>query len=216
MSPKSIITVCGIVSILCAYPLVSYAQEIKAIKLPAPRMDGGKPLMQALKERKSGRSFSPRNLPLQVISELLWVAYGINRPETGGRTVPTTMDMREIDIYVIMAEATYVFDVTQNMLLPVAAKDLRGLAGIQPYVREAPVNLVYVADVLKMARVGDEADFYAACDTGFVSQNVYLYCASEGLSTVVRGWVDRDALSKVLKLRPGQKIILAQSVGYPK
>jgi len=216
MRKRSVISGCLIAVILSAYPLAIYAQEAKSIKLPAPRQEGGMPLMQALKQRKSGRAFSQKSVSLQVLSELLWAAYGINRPQTGGRTVPTTMDMREIDIYVIMAEGTYVFDAQAAMLQPVTAKDLRDLAGLQPYVREAPVNLMYVADLSKMGRVAKEADFYSAADTGFVSQNVYLYCASEGLATVVRGWVDREVLSKALKLRADQRIILGQTVGYPK
>ena len=99
---------------------------------------------------------------------------------------------------------------------PILAEDIRFLTGRQPFVQEAPVNLVYVADFSRMGkRKVDDKVFYSAADTGFISQNVYLYCASEGLATVVRGLIDRPALAKVMKLRPDQRVILAQTVGYP-
>ena len=216
MNTRLITISCVVLTAILISSVVAYGEEMKPVKLLPPQMEGGMPLMQAFKERHTGRHYRSENLPLQVMSNLLWAAYGINRPDSGGRTVPTTMDMREFDIYVIMAEGVYVYDPKGNVLQPVIAQDLRDLAGVQPFVREAPVNLVYVADYSKMDKVGDSADFYADCDAGFISQTVSLYCASEGLETVGRAWVDKAALSKAMKLRPEQKIILAQSVGYPK
>jgi len=118
---------------------------------------------------------------------------------------------------VIMPEGIYLYDAKEHVLNPVAAGDFRSQAGTQDWVKEAPVNLVYVADTAKMGKGTDEqkALTYGA-DTGFISQNAYLYCASEGLATVVRASVDREALAKTLKLRPEQKVVLAQTVGYPK
>ena len=172
--------------------------------------------MQALKERRTMRAFSPKELPLQIISDMLWAANGINRPESGHRTAPSAMNMQEIDIYVSMAGGLYLFDAKNNILAPVLAEDIRALTGGQPFVKDAPVNLIYVADLSKMSKLpADAADFYSATDTGFISENVYLYCASAGLATVVRGHVDRAALAKAIKLRADQKIILAQTVGYP-
>jgi len=195
----------------------AFAEEMKTIVLPPPRMEGGKPLLQALKERKTDREFSPESLPLPMLSTLLWAAGGVNRPETGKRTAPTAMDRREIDIYVALAEGLYLYDPGSHQLKPVLAQDIRAATGGQPFVASAPVNLVFVADYAKMARAPKEdQDFYAATDTGYISQNVYLFCASEGLATVVRGWLDRPALAKAIKLRPDQKVILAQTVGYPK
>jgi nitroreductase len=195
---------------------LSYAQGIEPIMLPAAQTEGGKPLMQALKDRESSREFSPKELPLQVISDLLWAACGINRPDSGRRTAPTAMNMQEIDIYVSKSDGLYLFDAKANILVPVTAGDLRPLTGKQPFVKGAPVNLIYVADLAKMGRLSSgDADFYAATDTGFISANVYLFCASGGLATVVRGLIDRPALAKAMKLRPNQKIILAQTVGYP-
>jgi len=142
---------------------------------------------------------------------------GINRPESGKRTAPSAVNWQEINIYVSTAEGLYLFDAQAHALTLVAAQDIRALTGLQPFVKDAPVNLVYVADFARMG-LGSEADktFYSAADTGFISQNVYLYCASEGLATVVRGLVDREALSKAMGLRPDQRITLAQSVGYPR
>ena len=148
---------------------------------------------------------------------MLWAAFGINRPETGRRTAPSAINMQEIDIYVARADGLYLFDAKGNILTPLLAEDIRAMTGTQPFVKDAPVNLVYVANLAKMSRLSAEnAAFYSAADTGFISQNVYLFCASEGLATVVRGSIDKPALAKAMKLRADQKIILAQTVGYPK
>jgi len=193
-----------------------FAEDAQSIKLPQPDMQGGKPLMQVLKERKSSREFGSRQLSLQVLSDMLWAASGINRPDAH-RTAPSAMNMQEIDIYVAKADGLYLYDIKAHMLILVIPEDIRASTGAQPFVKDAPVNLIYVADLSKMSRLKTEdADFYAATDTGFISQNVYLYCASAGLVTVVRGSIDKPALAKVMKLQPNQKIILAQTVGYPK
>jgi SagB-type dehydrogenase family enzyme len=193
------------------------AQQLDAIQLPSPQTDIGKPLMQALKNRQSTRSFDSKQLPLQELSNLLWAANGVNRPESGKRTAPSAMNWQEIDVYVILAAGVYFYDAKTNMLQPVAAGDNRSSAGGQAFVKEAPLNLVYVADFARATR-GNEEDkkLYTAADAGFIAQNVYLYCASQGLGVVIRGSVNRTELGTVLKLRPDQKIILAQTVGYPK
>ena len=204
-------------SALLAFSVFTSAQDLKPIQLPKPQMEGGKPLMQALKERKSTRSFSPEKLPMQTLGNLLWAAFGVNRPETGQRTAPSAMNRQEIDIYIATADGLYLYDAKGNTLQPVLAKDIREATGMQPFVKDAPVNLVYVADYSRMGGQKDEEKkLYSAADTGFIAQNVYLFCASEGLATVVRGSVDRPALAKAMKLRPEQKIILAQTIGYPK
>lgn len=191
------------------------AQELKPLELPPPQTEGGKPLMQALKERKSSREFSPRPLPPQVLSNLLWAAFGLNRPD-GRRTAPSARNMQEIDIYVALAEGLYLYDAKAHRLNPVVAEDVRAATGTQAFVGQAPVNLVFVADYARMGEQPEQTKaFYAAADTGFISQNVYLFCASEGLATVVRALVDRDKLAPRMKLRPEQRIVLAQTVGYP-
>ena len=196
---------------------VAAEQQLTSQQLPAPQTESGRPLMQVLKERSTSRSFSARKLPPQVLSNLLWAAFGVNRPESGHRTAPSAKDRQEIDIYVAMAEGLYVYEAKTHVLQPVLAVDIRAMTGRQSFVADAPVNLVYVADLGRMGKVSkEEQDLYSAADTGFISENVYLFCASEGLATVVRGSVDRETLAKAMRLRLDQKIILAQTVGYPK
>jgi nitroreductase len=207
-----------IVALVVALPIMFIcAEEVKPVKLPEPKMEGGKTLMQALKDRKSTREFGAKEIPLQVLSEMLWAANGINRPDSGHHTAPTAMNMQEIDIYVAKSDGLYLYDAKANTLTQVVPDDIRALTGTQAFVKDAPVNLIYVADLAKMKKLADaDKDFYSATDTGFISQNVYLYCASAGLNTVVRAMIDRPALAKAMKLRADQKIILAQTVGYPK
>ncbi len=194
-----------------------FAGENKLVHLPEPQTDGGRPLMQVLKDRSSSRSFSSEKLSAQALSNLLWAAFGINRPDTGKRTAPSAMDRQEIDIYVANAEGVYLYEAKSNVLKLLMPGDIRSLTGRQDFVEEAFVNLIYVADFSRMGNAPKEdKELYSAADTGFISQNVYLYCASERLATVVRGSIDRRELAKAMKLRPEQKIILAQSVGYPK
>lgn len=190
-------------------------QELKPVALPTPQTSGGKPLMQVLKERKSVRDFGPELLSRQTLSNLLWAAWGINR-EDGRRTAPSASNRQEIDVYAIMADGAYIYDAKANALKPLVQADMRKYAGTQAYVADAPLNLVYVADTAKLG--GDDAPRMATAnaDTGFISQNVYLFCASEGLGTVVRASVNRADLGKALSLRAEQRITLAQSVGYAK
>jgi SagB-type dehydrogenase family enzyme len=212
MSRKFFIT---IILLLFVFSRSVFAADM--IKLPPPQLNGGKSLMQALKDRKSERSFATKKLPVNVLSNMLWAACGINRPATGKRTVPSAMNRQSIDVYHAMAEGLFLYDARGHVLKPVMDRDVRGLTGKQSFVTDAPVTLIYVADLRKMGNIpDDEKNFYAAADTGFISQNVYLFCASEGLATVVRGAVDKETLAKAMKLGKDQKIILTQSVGYPK
>jgi SagB-type dehydrogenase family enzyme len=180
-------------------------------------MDIGRPLMQVLKDRSSSRAFSTENVPLHVVSDLLWAAFGINRPDSGKRTAPSARNWQEIDIYVATADGLYLYEARAHTLTPILAGDIRAMTGRQGFVRDVPVNLIYVANFSRMGNAPtDEKIFYSAADTGFISQNVYLYCASEGLATFVRALIDRPALAKAMRLRADQRVILAQSVGYPK
>ena len=197
--------------------------DLKLIQLPAPQTEGGKPLLQALKDRHSNRSFRREALTPEILSNLLWAAYGINRPDSGKRTAPSALNWQEIDIYVALKEGLYLYQAKGHALVPVLNRDIRADTGsfIQPFVKKAPLNLVHVAD---LARTGglkgtlvstEEKMLYAAVSTGAIVQDVYLYCASEGLSTVVRGYVDKSELARLMGLREDQKIIVAQTVGYP-
>lgn len=204
------------IAVMVAFAVSAPAQESSdTIRLPKPDTSGGKPLMQVLKERKTSRLFNSKKLPDQVMSNLLWAAFGINRSD-GHRTAPSAMNWQEIDVYVSTAEGVYLYDATMHTLKRVIKGDLRAKTGGQDFVATAPVNLVYVADLKKVSSANPEdISLYSGADCGFIAQNVYLYCSSEGLSVVVRGWVDRKELARALKLRPEQKIILAQTVGFP-
>jgi SagB-type dehydrogenase family enzyme len=193
----------------------AWAETPSAIALPTPNKSGGMPLMQALNTRHSGREFSTAKLPPEALSNLLWAAYGVNRPD-GRRTAPSANNRQTIDIYVAMAEGVYLYNAREHRLDLAVPGDLRAATGLQPFVAQAPLNLVYVADFGKMAETPDTTKtLYSAAETGSIGQNVYLYCASEGFATVIRAMIDRDALAKALHLRPEQRIMLSQTVGYP-
>jgi len=209
-------------TILFCFASTSLAADLAPVKLPAPDRKGGKPLMQCLAERQTNRAISPRKLPEDVLSNLLWAAFGINRPESGRRTAPSALNWQEIAVYVAMEEGLYLYNAKTHALDPVLKSDLRKNTTkfIQPSrsaVAGAPLQLIYVADYSRISFgvSEDDAKLYTAADTGFIAQNVYLYCASAGLASVVRGLVDRDALSKEMKLGDKQKIVLVQAVGYP-
>ena len=191
------------------------AEELKPLPLPAPQTDGGKPLMQALHERRTIRELKPDPLPAQTLANLLWAGFGINRPESGHRTAPSAMNSQEVDIYIALASGLYAYQAKPHQLTPVLAQDLRARTSRQAFATNAPVVLIYVADLPRLAKARPERrEFYAALDAGCISQNIYLYCASEGLATVVFD-LDRAPLAAAMKLRPEQQIILAQAVGYP-
>ena len=214
MKIKKILTICLIVFVSLTNHAV-FAEELKPIPLPAPQMSGGKPLMQALAERKSTREFSSEELSLQTLSDLLWAVNGINRPD-GRRTAPSAGNKQEIDIYIAKTEGLYLFSADNNVLVPILAEDIRSATGKQSFVKDAPIDLIFVADLLKSKKTSEEALFYAVTNTGYISQNVYLYCASAGLATVVLGRVDKEGLAQAMKLRPDQRVILTQPVGHPK
>jgi nitroreductase len=190
------------------------APALAPIVLPAPQTDGGRPLMQVLQERASQRAFAPDPLPPQVLSNLLWAAWGVSRPDSGKRTAPSAMNRQAMDIYVVLPEGVYRYEAAPHRLTPVVPGDLRAQTGVQPFVATAPVNLIYVAG--QQGGSAEDQLIYGGAQAGFISENVYLFCASEGLATVVRGSVNREPLAKALKLAPGQKIILVQTVGYPR
>lgn len=183
------------------------------IKLVAPEKTGGMPLMEALYKRHSSRNISSKKITDQELSNLLWAAFGISRDESGKRTAPTANDTRAMDVYVIMENGTYKYSAEDHSLDMVTEKDLRNFAGKQDFVYTAPVNLVYVADYSKL-KEGSDKEIYSGAHAGFISENVYLYCTSAGLGTVVRAWVDKESLAKEMGLKETQKIILAQTVGY--
>ena len=198
-------------------PSALFAAQRKFSLLPSPSTGDSGSLMWALKNRKSTRSFSSKPLPDQTLSDLLWAAFGVNRPDSGNRTAPSPMNSQEIEIYVVTADGLFLYDASFHQLVQLSTEDIRGLCGVQGFVANAPLNLIFVADFSKLGdREDDKKLFFAAADTGFISQNVYLFCAVFGLGTVVRDWVDRPVLAAKIHLREEQRIILVQTVGYPK
>ena len=202
-------------------PYLSSAQEEQVIKLPPPQMDGGVPLMQALKLRKSTRGdFGPdTKLSMQVLSNLLWAANGVNRPNDY-RTAPSAVNWKNIDIYVTTEEGLFLYDAPKHILKVLGKEDIREVSGQQPFVKTAPLNLIYVADLAKATFPGGDgkpaptAEIWSFAGVGFIAQNVYLFCASENLACIVRAMADAEAIAKTLKLRPDQKFILAQTVAH--
>jgi nitroreductase len=209
-------TMIALISIIVMISSV-YAEETKPIQLPQPDTTGGVPLMQALKHRQSTREFAPDTLTTKMLSNLLWAACGINRPESGKRTSPTAMNKQEIDVYIATAHGLYLYEPKTHSLQLSLPGDLRAATGVQDYVKDAPINFVYVADYAKVDYPSENDKLkYASADAAFIAQNVYLFAASESLATVVRGAIDIEKLTVAMKLRPDQHIILAQTIGFPK
>lgn len=186
------------------------------IQLPAAQTQGGLPLMQALQLRQSQREFDPAALPLQTLSNLLWAAGGVNRAALSGRTAPSAMNAQEVDVYVAMPAGLYRYDAAQHALLLESPTDVRRVTGYQDFVDTAPLDLVFVCDHARMKLVpAAQRESYASVAAGAMAQNVYLYCASAGLATVIRAWISRTALSEAMGLDVDKQVLLAQTVGMP-
>jgi len=192
------------------------ADELKVVDLPPPWKTGGRPLAEAFWDRRSARAFdTTRPVPVPVLSNLLWCAYGVNRPATGDRTAPSWRHVIEAEIYVAAADGVWLYDPQRHRLTQVIPDDVRVQTGLQDFVGTAPLELVYVADGDRLEAAGENKRFWAFADSAFIGQSVYLFCASEGLATVFRGSVDRDRLAKTLGLPANKIITCAQTVGYP-
>ncbi len=193
------------------------------MELPKPETQGGRPLMAALADRKTNRSISEEKLSAQMLSNLLWAAWGVNRPANGHRTAPSAMNVQEMNLYVFLAEGVYLYDGPSHRLKPIITGDHRAKTGRQADVGKAPVSLVYVADFEKYTAGGagrgvsdpSTQTAYSNAHAGFIGQNVYLFAASEGLACWFRAMVDAPALSKLLNLRGSEKVLYGQGVWYP-
>lgn len=202
--------------LLIVMNISSYAQNNGDIKLPAPKTSGGQPIMDVLKNRATKREFSAKELSLQQLSDLLWAADGINRPESGKRTAPTARNWLDIDLYLITHQGIYLYQPTDFVLKFIKSDDYMKETGKQDFVDDAPLNIIIVSNTRKMENVPQENKaLYAGIHAGSVSQNIYLYCTSFGLNTVTRRALDVDALAKIMGLSPDQMIVLAQTVGFP-
>lgn len=198
-----------ILIIMC---VTSNAQDIT---LPKPEKQGGKPLMEVLAARQSNRAYSPQYLSEQQLSNLLWAANGINREDNGKRTAPSARNCQEIDVYVFTEKGIFIYEPQEHYLKLIRSGDYRKDAAKQDFAAEAPILLIYVANYDKMTAYDDDGKaFYGATDCGNVSQNVYLYCASEELHTVAIGMINRDKIKELIGFNG--KAILGQPVGFPK
>lgn len=191
------------------------AAELKTIQFPTVPASGGKSVIEALHQRQTIREIKQEPLPEAVLGNLLWAAFGINRPQIDHRTAPSAMNSQEIDVYVARADGVYVYDAKPHQLKPIAPGDLRGKTSGQAFGTNAPVTLILVADLSRLAKARPETRLiYANFDAGCISQNIYVFCAATGLATVVHD-LDRGPLIDALQLRPEQRIIMAQAVGWP-
>ena len=203
---------------LCVLFIALFAGNVligQTLDLPAPQKSGGMPLLEALAKRVTARAFDTTDISKQQLSNVLWASFGVNRPD-GKRTAPSASNKQEIDIYVLLRNGAFLYDAQNHKLNQVTPEDLRTQATDQRFA-DAPVQLIFVADLAKRGESSEEGKIRTAnIDCGYISQNTYLYCTSEGLATGARGSVNRDALISKLKLRPDQRILLAHSVGHPK
>ena len=186
------------------------------IQLPEPDKEGGKPLMNALAERQTSREFAETAIPEQKLSDMLWAAYGINRPSEGKRTVPSALNRQEIDLYAIMESGAYLYNASSNKLVQVSSKDLRANSGFGGFANKAPLTFVFVINKARQ-RMSDPmaSTTIGAVDSGFIGQNIYLYCASEGMNAVFFATLDKDALATSLKLPKDNTVLYGQTVGFP-
>lgn len=207
--------------ILLTFVGIYAISNAQGIDLPAPDKSGGMPLMEALSKRSSSREFSAQELSKQQLSNLCWAAWGYNRPEAKKRTAPSSMNKQEMELYVVLKDGAYSYNAADHKLELLKKEDLRSFCGKQDFVAQAPVNFVYVAN-MKKAGVEKPEDITpehiatSHANTGFIAQNTYLACASEGLVCVVRAWIDKEALENALGLSPFHKVILGHTIGYPK
>ena len=202
--------------LLIVMNISSFAQNDGNIKLPAPNTSGGQPIMDVLKNRVSKREFLAKEFSLQQLSDLLWAADGINRPESGKRTAPTARNWLDVDLYIVTHQGIYFYQPTDFVLKLIKSGDYMKETGKQDFVADAPLNIIIVSNTRKMENVPQENKaLYAGIHAGSVSQNIYLYCTSFGLNTVTRRALDVDALAKIMGLSPDQMIVLAQTVGFP-
>jgi nitroreductase len=201
---------------LAAQPTPTAPPTVTSTLTPTPATADSVTVAEALKNRKSTNDFQAQALPQGKLLDLLGAAWGINRPDSGKRTAPSAMNTQEIDIYVLAADGTYVYDAKQNQLTLVSDQDLRAKSGAMKF-KDAPVQLVFVADYAKY-RAGERSqqELWSAAHTGFIGQNVYLYCAAEGLSAHFFAGLDAAALKDSLQLWADQAVVFGQAVGYPK
>ncbi|MCU0774326.1 MAG: SagB/ThcOx family dehydrogenase [Ideonella sp.] len=197
-------------------PRPASAGIAEPLALPPPRREGGLPLMQTLQRRQSQREFDPRDVDAQALSDLLWAVAGINRPDLGGRTAPSALNAQEVEVLLARRDGVFRYDPPTHGLRRTHDLDVRALTGYQDFIDTAPLDLIYIADHGRLKLVpAAQRSAYAYTAAGAMAQNAYLCCASSGLATVLRAWIDRGALARALGLDGDHEVLLCQTVGYP-
>ena len=193
----------------------AFAQDIQ---LPTPDKSNSMTLMQALQQRQSGREFSTRAIDNQTLSQVLWAACGINRPESKKITAPSAINAQDIQVYVASKDGVYLYLPLVNKLQKVTDEDVRPLvAGRQASIGEAPIHLILVSDLSKFGnRQNDATITMATMDSGYVSENISLICTALGLVTVPRMMMDKEGLKKALQLTDHHELLLNNPIGWPK
>ena len=195
--------------------MLCFALGAEEIVLPKVDLNAGKPLMQCFALRRSSRNFVDKKLPLQMISEILFAADGINRPD-GHKTVPTALNKQNQTVYAVTADGVYFYNNKKHSLILVNKGDFRKDCGMQPFHASASLILVYVSDMAAVGNTPEQKALFAGNHSGSASQNVYLYAASQGLSTVICGSIKKDMLKKNLKLQGANEAVFAQPIGFSK
>ncbi|MGE5383843.1 MAG: nitroreductase family protein [Omnitrophica WOR_2 bacterium] len=213
---RNIYKVIAIITLIMSlFTSKSFSQTDTDISLPSPDRTGGRPLMACLNDRQSSREFSTKELSMQDISNLLWAANGINREKESKHTAPTSMNSQNMEVYIILKDGVYQYDDKANKLKMIQPGNHMKAAGKQDFVEKAMLNVIIVSDMTKLGDASLESKLLnSGIHAGAIIQNIYLYCASAGLHTVVRAWFDQDTLSQALKLSSDKRVILAQTVGY--
>jgi hypothetical protein len=206
-----------ILILLILTTVTCFAQEPKILSLPKPDMQFPASVMEALQTRSSARAFSDKALSYQEIANIVWAGNGINRPETGKRTAPSAHNWQDIMLYVFLPEGVYLYLPKEHALQEILHEYLRQLAGLQEYVKTAPLNIILVSDQAKMENTSaEDKALLSGANAAFVAENIYLYCAGKKLAVVVRAMIDKATLAKRLNLSGDQKIIMGQTIGFPK
>ncbi len=216
MKTIKLLSITAMICSLCSFADAQEQKGFSAVSLLKPEFSSSGTLMSALAQRRSIREFKKDELSLQTVSNLLWAASGVNRPDSGKRTAPTAKNAQEIDVYVATRDGLYLYNAKAHQLDPLLDQDIRAVVGIQGFVKDAPLSLIFVADLSRLSGSESEKMSYAWIDTGYISQNVYLFCAAENLATVAIGWVDKEILKSTMRLKSSQHIILVQPVGLPR
>jgi SagB-type dehydrogenase family enzyme len=209
--------IASFITVMFFWVVTVNAQDLRQIKLPTPNKTKGASIMKAFNDRHSDRTYAPDKLSQQDLSDLLWAANGINRPD-GKRTAPSCMDFREVEVYVILPEGAYLYDEKAHVLTLLTEGDYRtAVAGGQDFVKTAPLSIVLSADLTRFGEtINEGTKQMASVDVGIVCQNINLACAGLGLATVPRATMDKATLKRVLKLKDTDLLLMNNPVGYPK